>query len=294
MDCLPLRHQGKVRDSFGGTTTPGTFLIVSTDAVSTHNVSHKSLVPDKGKIINALSIFWMLETLKDIPNHVVAFGKDIYKHLPRGLPYPRDLHMRGVVVKELNMSHVEFIFRKRLAGSLYSRFYSNGLPNPYGIELPPDLPLMCPFGVPLFTPTEKTATDDGLHSKTVAYLLPEEVALTTKVYQLGFDFSKKCGIEIIDTKMECGRDKDGILYLADEWLTGDSSRFVDTNDIVLGKMPPWRDKEILRQDAMSQWAGGPKVPLDFSDEVLKETSNAYHEVFEQLTDGTLEQFWKQF
>lgn len=94
--------------------------------------------------------------------------------------------------------------------------------------------------------------------------------------------------------MECGRDKDGILYLADEWLTGDSSRFVDINDIVLGKMPPWKDKEILRQDAVKQWVGGPKVPLEFSDEVLKKTSDAYHEIFEQLTGGTLEQFWKRF
>jgi len=294
MDCLPLRYQGKVRDSFNGTTMPDTFLIVATDAVSTHNVAHKSLVPDKGQLLNALSIFWIQEALKDIPHHIVAFGKEIYAHLPKGRAYPEDLHLRAIVVKELDMVPVEFIYRKRLAGSLYDKFYSKGLLNPYGIELEPNLSLMHPFDNPLFTPTTKTKTDDPLNTFTVEYLCPEETELTYGVYAAGFAYAKKRGIEIIDTKMECGRDKDGVLCLGDEWLNGDSSRFVDPDIIALDKMPPWQDKEIVRQDAVKQWAGGPKVPLEFSDEVLRKTSQAYHDIFEQLTGGTLEQFWKQF
>ncbi len=294
MDCLPLRHQGKVRDSFNGTTTPGTFLIVTTDAISTHNVQHKSCVPDKGKILNALSIFWIQEVLKDIPHHVVAFGKEIYNHLPKNKKYPEDLYMRGIIVKELEMIPVEFIYRKRLAGSLYDKFYKNGLQNPYGIELEPNLPLMHAFDVPVFTPTTKTETDDPLDSFTVEYLCPKEIALTLSVYQLGFDYAKDCGIEIIDTKMECGRDKDGVLCLGDEWLTGDSSRFVASGVTALGKTPPWQDKEIVRQDAVKQWAGGPKVPLEFSDKVLQKTSGVYHDIFTKLTGVTLEQFWMLF
>lgn len=291
MNCLPVRHQGKVRDSFDGTTTPGTFLIIATDAVSTRNVAHKSLVPDKGYLLNALSIFWILEVLKRTPHHIVAFGKKIYEHLPKNRPYPDDLHMRAIVVKILKMVPVEFIERKRLCGSLYDKFYSKGLSNPYGIKLEPGLSLMHPFDQPIFTPTEKTATDDELNSNTVEYLLPEEVSMTHDVYRQGFEYAIKRGIEIIDTKEEVGRDKDGVLCLGDEWLTCDSSRFVDQNAISLGEMPPWQDKEIVRQDAMRQWANGPKVPLEFSEKILSDTSNAYHRIFEQLTGENMRSFF---
>jgi len=294
VDCLPVINQGKVRDTFGGTTMPNTLLIVATDAVSTFDISHKSLVPDKGQLLNALSIFWILEVLKDVPHHIVAFGKEIYEHLPTDRTYPADLHLRAVIVKKLNMTRVEFIRRKRLAGSLYSKFYVKELSNPYGIELEPNLQLMHSFSKPLFTPTTKTAKDIPLNSFAVEYLCPEETALTERVYQLGFGYAIRRGVEIIDTKMECGRDEDGVLHLGDEWLNGDSSRFVDPNTIVLGEMPPWQDKEIVRQDTKRQWGDGPQVPLEFPDTVLQQTSAAYHGIFEQLTGDTLKQFWRQF
>ncbi|MFC1615111.1 phosphoribosylaminoimidazolesuccinocarboxamide synthase [Patescibacteria group bacterium] len=293
LSCLPLRHQGKVRDSFNGTTTPGTFLIVATNAISTHNVAHKSLVPDKGQLLNALSIFWKLEALKDVRTHIVAFGWDIYKHLPKGRSYPDDLHLRAVVVKVLDMVPVEFIYRDRLAGSLYDKFYTKGLPNPYGIELEQGLQLMHKFDTPIFTPTDKSETDEPLNSSDVALKYSEATSITRNVYELGFDYAKARGIDIIDTKEEGGYAEDGEFYLGDEWLNGDSSRFVASDAIIVGKMPPWQDKEIARQWAIKHWAGGKKVPLEFPDVVLQQTSAAYHGIFEQLTGGTLEQFWKQ-
>lgn len=89
------------------------------------------------------------------------------------------------------MDLIEFIYRKRLAGSLYDKFHKKGLPNPFGIEIESELPLICAFNASLFMPTEKTTTNDELYSRTAEYLLPEEVKLAETVYQLGFNYAKE-------------------------------------------------------------------------------------------------------
>jgi len=292
MTSLPLRHQGKVRDSFDGTTTPRTFLIVATDGLSTHNVVHKSVVPGKGQILTAMTVFWATEVFIGIPHHVVAFGKRIYDHLPRDRSYPPDLHLRSLVVKELKMSPHEFVERWRMGGSLWTKYYSRGLPDPYGLSLPPGLQLMSPLDPPAFTPTNKSDTDDPENSLEVERDCPEEVRVVRAAHSQGRAWALRCGFEILDAKAEVGRDSDGVVRLGDEFLTGDCCRIARASEIVIGKNPPWADKEIFRQDAERQWGGatsGP--PLEFSDEVIKKGMAAYSDVFEALSGSSLQNFW---
>lgn len=286
VDCIPLIHQGKVRDSFGGTTTPGTRLVVATDRISTHDVVHKSLVPGKGIILTAMTVFWALTVLRenDIPHHIVAYDRDIYDHLPKDREYPEDLHWRGLIVRDLDMIPYELIFRAYLAGSLWDKIYSQGRLNPYGVELPEGLELMSPLDPIIFTPTDKSETDDPVRANVVEHYQPEAVTLARDVYQRGREYALNRGIDIIDFKAEVGRDKDGTVVLADEWMTGDCCRFVRTNDIVVGKNPPWADKQIFRDWAAQAWKGMEgKPPLEFPQEVIKQGIQAYRGMFGALT-----------
>ena len=291
---LPLFNQGKVRDTFKIPGHPNYLLVVATDAISTHNVSHLSLVPGKGQILTALSLFWLNTTLPGTPTHIVGSGMEIFNWLPQNIAYPADLHLRAVVVKKLHMLGYEFIYRARMAGSLW-KSYQAGEPNPYGLTLPEGLQLMSEFEHPIFTPTEKSETDDPISSLLVEVTVPRRVHdLTRSVYHYGRAYALSKGIDIIDCKEEVGMDKQGFVYLADEWLNGDCCRFVRVEDIQVGIEPPWADKEIFRQAAVKQWGGkksGP--PLEFSPEVIEKGIGAYHSVFEQLTDRSLSQFQKE-
>ncbi len=294
LSVLPLRHQGKVRDSFNGTLTPLTFLQLQTDAMSTHNVMHLSDIPGKGEILTALTVFWTLDALADIPHHVMAYGRNIYDHLPRDRSYPEGTHLRGLIVRELNMSPHEFIVRARMAGSLWAKYYSKGMPNPYGLELPVGLQLMSPFDPPIFTPTEKSETDPPERSSEVEASCSEEVSLMREVYRRGRKVAASVGVDIVDFKGEAGRDQDGQVRLADEFLTPDCCRFVLESQIVIGRNPPWMDKEIVRQEAELLWGcqkSGP--PLTFSPQVIKATIGAYRDFFQRVTGRTLEQFQRE-
>lgn len=294
LDTLPLKHQGKVRDTFEIPGYPDLLLMVATDAVSTHNVAHLSLIPQKGQILTAMTVFWALGPLQDISTHIVAYGGDIYHYLPEGVEYPEDLHLRALVVRKLYMAPYEFIFRHRMAGSLWSEYYKKGLPNPYGIDLPSGLKLMSPLDF-VFTPTDKSATDDPVNARAIEVMCPQVVSLVRKVYRRGYDFALARGIEIIDFKAEAGVDSSGQICLADEWLTGDCCRFVPSDKIVVGEDPPWADKQIARDRAVNQWGGkksGP--PLEFPDDVIQECSGAYHSVFERITGRSLGGFQDEY
>lgn len=290
---LHLIHQGKVRDTYE-TNVPGMALMVATDAISTHNVVHLSTVPRKGQILTALSVFWANEVLGDISTHIIAHGKRIYDYLPHDRQYPDDLHLRSIVVELLEMAPYEFIFRARMAGSLWNKYYSKGLENPYGLDLPEGLMLMSPFREPIFTPTEKSATDDPVNSVAVEAMYPGHVDLAREVYKRGRTFALSCGVDIIDFKAEVGVDGVGKVQLGDEWLNGDCCRFVRAGDIEIGHEPPWADKEIFRQNAVEQW-GGPKGPsLIFPESVIQEGIRAYLEIFRMLTNYSLEHYQETF
>jgi len=288
IDSLNLYSQGKVRDMYLALAFKH-LLPVATNRVSTHNIVHKSLIPFKAEVLTALTIFWVNEIFRkeNIPHHIVAYGKDIYNYLPEG-SYPDDLHLRALVVKKLDMIPVEFIWRQYLTGSIFKNYYSKDEENPYGVILPTGLQNMSFLKDSIFTPTDKSETDNPLDSLNTAVKYAEMFFLTQKVYESCRQYALKRGIDIIDTKLECGGR-----IIADEIITPDSSRFVLSKDIQEGKNPPWLDKEIFRQYAESVWNGGKKVPLTFPHEIIKEGSQKYLQLFHMLTGQTLQEFQKE-
>lgn len=300
VNCLELAHQGKVRDTYfipkiGKLQMDDYRLLVATDAISTHNIVHLSLVPNKGYALTALSIFFALHVIPpDIKNHIVAFGREIYNFLPKDKNYPADLHLRALIIKVVDVIPREFIHRGYMAGSLWKNYYSKGLPNPYGLSLPDNLRLMSPFEKPIFTPTEKSETDDPLNSEPVNTEYPEAVEISRRVYDAGRAHANKRGVEIVDFKCEVGKNKNGDLLLIDEWLNGDCCRFSEKSSIVVGQEPPWLDKEIFRQYAEKVWGNGPKTPIEFPVEVLTAGSEAYEKAFKMLSNLELKKFQDKF
>lgn len=286
-------HQGKVRDTFL-TVVPGALLLVATDQISTHNVVHESRIPLKGQVLTAISKFWSHELCDEdiVRHHILASGQGIRDFLPKiDRPYPEDIHLRSIVVKELRMTPIEFIFRRRMAGSFWGDCYSKGIPNPYGVELPDGLEFMSPIEPAIFTPTDKSETDDPLNANAVRLTYPWQVEVAEELYRRGIKHALRCGIDIIDTKLEIGIDQYGDVIVGDEILTPDSSRFVQSADIVVGQEPPWADKQIVRDEAVRLWGGKKKgPPLTFSKEIIERTTETYLRVFRQLTGMSLADF----
>jgi phosphoribosylaminoimidazole-succinocarboxamide synthase len=281
-------HQGKVRDTFEIPGRPDLLLVVATDRVSTHNIVHGSLIPGKGQALTELTVFWMnniQDIDPDIDTHLYAHGDEIYSYIPRQ-DCPTDLHLRAVIVRRLIMIPFEFIFRSRMAGSLWKDFYQKGQPNPYGLVLPPGLRLMSPFGETVFTPTDKSEMDDPRDANEVMRMYPEAYRLALSVYEKGRKHAAERGIEIIDGKFEVGIDDHGKVILADECLTPDSCRFVEASKIVVGNEPSLLDKQYLREEAELMWAGGKKTPVTFSPAVIEETMRRYSSIVQKLTGGS--------
>lgn len=288
---LTLLYQGKVRDTYELPDFPDLLLMVTSDRISTHNVVHLSLIPDKGKILTALTLFWR-NLFQDIPTHITATGNSIYAYLPGTREdYPTDLHQYAFIAQKLDIIPREFIFRIRLMGSLYVKEYSQGK-DPYGLKLPAGLSLMHPFPEPIFTPTVKSDTDPPLLASQVCDEYPEAVTLAQLVYERGLDHALSRDIEIIDTKMEMGYDKDGNLILADEFLTPDCSRFITASRAFVGQEPDWMDKEFVRKTAESIWLLEEKKPIRFSDEICWQTTARYHLILEGLTGHSLSSLQK--
>lgn len=281
LECI---HQGKVRDTFAILNHPDLLLTVATDRVSTHNIVHQSLIPGKGRALVTLTVFWMTEVL-GIRRHLVASGDEIFRFLPRQ-NYPDDLAQRGLIIQKLTMIPVEFIFRSRMAGSLWKDSYQKGQPNPYGHVLPSGLQLMSPFGQTLFTPTDKSETDEPLNATEVMGRYPEAYQLALRAYRMGRNFAERRGIEIIDGKFEIGIDSSGEMVLADECLTPDSCRFVEAEGVTIGREPSWFDKQFLREEAERVWNGGKKTPISFSPDVIRETMARYEDIVRRLTTGS--------
>ncbi len=282
-DATPF-FRGKVRSTYL-TNWRGYLYQVAEDRVSTHNVQHLSPIPGKGEVLTMLTIFWLTKVLAHLPHHLVFWGADIYKMVPEELrkQYP-ELHYRTVVVEQLAMVPVEFVFRRYLAGSLW-RHYGAGS-DPYGLELPPKLQLMTRFDAWVFTPTDKSATDEPLDHKAVAAEHPEALELVLEAIHTVERFLRQCGITLVDTKDEVGWTTDGEVLLADELFTPDSSRFAETNDITEGRAPAWLDKQILRDEAEGRWGQGRRVPLNFSAEAVARTAYIYDMLLERITGKT--------
>jgi phosphoribosylaminoimidazole-succinocarboxamide synthase len=290
---LPLRHRGKVRDVFDiprdrlpADAPPGDYLLmVATDRLSAFDVVLPDPIPGKGEMLCQVSNFWFKKTEHLMPNHLT--GIDVASVLPAGVDaalYAR----RAVVTKKLKPVPVEAIARGYLIGSGWKDYQRTGKVS--GIELPDGLRQAEKLAEPIFTPSTKAAVGDHDENidfdamvKTVGAELAERVRdATLRIYRSAADFAAERGILLADTKFEFGTDADGRLYIMDEMLTPDSSRYWPADDYAVGSSPPSYDKQFVRDYLETlDWgktAPGPGLPQD----VIDRTRAKYAEALQRL------------
>ncbi len=280
---LDLVHRGKVRDVYA--LDADTLLIVASDRLSAFDVVLPDPIPGKGEMLTQISNFWFAQTAAIQRNHLT--GRDVASVLPAGVdadPYAR----RSIVAKRLKPVPVEAIARGYLIGSGWKDYQATG--SLCGIVLPRGLRQAERLPEPIFTPSTKAAV--GTHDENIPFdamvakvggELAERVrAATLAIYRFAADFAAARGILIADTKFEFGTDADGTLYVMDEMLTPDSSRFWPVEHYAVGISPPSYDKQFVRDYLETlDWnktAPGPRVPAD----VIAATAAKYAEALQRL------------
>ena len=287
---LPLLGRGKVRDIYE--VGKDKLLIVTTDRLSAFDVVLPSPIPDKGKVLNQISLFWFKKFEALVPNHILAsaigkmgFEKSFVKE------HGRSLSGRSILVHRARPLPVECVARGFLTGSGWKDYQKTG--KVCGHALPAGLRQCQELKEPLFTPATKATTghDMNIDLREVVKLVGKTVAndvrrLTLMLYKKGVAYAKTRGILIADTKFEFGLFR-GKLMLIDEVLTPDSSRFWPRKTYKVGQDQPSLDKQIVRNwllaSGWNQTPPGPALP----DDILQRTSKAYKDVFKQLTGHTL-------
>ena len=281
---LPLLNSGKVRDIYA--VGDDHLLIVTTDRISAFDVILPDPIPGKGAVLTALSNFWFRRMEKLIPNHLSDLS------LEEVLPDPAErepVDGRAVVVRKLKPLPVEAIVRGYLIGSGWKDYQNSGMV--CGIELPQGLQQAQQLPEPIYTPSTKAEL--GEHDENISYgktvdLLGVDLAADVRetsltIYREAAEYARRRGIIIADTKLEFGRDEDGRLYLIDEVLTPDSSRFWPVDSYRVGTSPPSFDKQYVRDYLETlDWdktAPGPELP----PEVIDNTAAKYREALERLT-----------
>ncbi|MFN9388959.1 MAG: phosphoribosylaminoimidazolesuccinocarboxamide synthase [Betaproteobacteria bacterium] len=280
---LPLLHRGKVRDLYG--VDAQRLLIVQTDRLSAFDVILPTPVPGKGEVLTALSTFWFHRLAHVIPNHLT--GDD-----PESVVAPAErsqVRGRAFVVRRLKPLPIEAIVRGYLAGSGWKDYQRTGAIG--GIALPPGLPEAAQLPAVIFTPSTKAPK--GAHDENITYAQAETLlgaaraaevrAASVRLYTEAAAFARGRGIIIADTKFEFGTDAAGRLYLIDEALTPDSSRFWPADQYCTGISPPSFDKQFVRDWLEAQrWNKQPPAPA-LPDEVLARTGEKYREALRLLT-----------
>jgi len=281
LDCLPLIHQGKVRDSFA--LDEDYMMIVASDRLSAFDVVLPDPVPGKGALLTQVSNFWFEQTRDIIDNHLtgISIGDVIGDPQLAAL-----LEDRAVIVRRLQPLPVEAIVRGYLIGSGWKDYQQTGAV--CGIALPPGLRQADKLPEVLFTPSTKATAgshDENVDFKTIVDLIGEDLACqvrdaSIKIYEFAADYALKRGIIIADTKFEFGLDADGHLYLMDEVLTPDSSRFWPQDSWQPGTSPPSYDKQFVRDYLETlDWnkqAPGPLLPPSVIEATMKKYAEACH------------------
>ncbi|ANO51976.1 phosphoribosylaminoimidazolesuccinocarboxamide synthase [Woeseia oceani] len=279
--------RGKVRDIYA--VDDDHLMIVTTDRLSAYDVVLPDPVPGKGYVLTQLSNFWFERMASAVPNHLTSLTvADVVSD-----PAVREpLEGRTIVVKRLQPLPVEAVVRGYLIGSGWRDYCDTGAL--CGIQLPSGLQQAAKLPEPLFTPATKAAVgdhDENIDFATCCDLIGRELAervraVTIDIYLRASEYAASRGIIVADTKFEFGLDDDGKLYLIDEALTPDSSRFWPQSEYRTGISPPSYDKQFVRDylDTLSwdKTAPGPALP----SEVLQRTAAKYREVLERLT-GTV-------
>ena len=274
--------QGKVRDIYD---LGDKLLMVATDRISAFDYILDSEIPNKGRVLTQLSLFW-LDQMKDvIDNHLIS--ADVADLPEQFKPYADYLNGRFMLVKKAEMFPVECIVRGYLAGSGLKEYEANG--TVCGIKLPAGLVNSSKLPEPIFTPSTKA--EIGGHDENISFercveLIGEENAtalrdLAIKIYSLARDHAAENGIIIADTKFEFGVI-DGKIVLADEVMTPDSSRFWPGDEYEPGKSQPSFDKQFLRDWLTANWDRQGNPPA-LPEEIVEKTSQKYIQAYEKIT-----------
>ena len=276
-------YSGKVRDLYE--IDDKRMLMVATDRLSAFDVILAEPIPEKGKILTAISNFWF-DKLKDlVPNHFT--GDKVEDVVPAAeLPL---VEGRAVVAKRLKPVAVEAIVRGYIVGSGWKEYQKSG--TVCGIALPAGLKEAAKLPQPIFTPSTKAAVGD--HDENISFerceaIIGKELAAKVRdtaiaLYSAAVEYAATRGIIIADTKFEFGLDEDGTLTLMDEVLTPDSSRFWPADSYVEGQNPPSFDKQFVRDWLESTgWNKEPPAPA-VPAEVAQKTADKYREALTRLT-----------
>lgn len=296
---LPLRHRGKVRDVFDlprerlpADAPAGDYLLmVATDRLSAFDVVLPDPIPGKGEMLCQISNFWFEKTAHLLPNHLT--GIPVASVLPEGVDAAL-YAQRSVVTKRLKPVPVEAIARGYLIGSGWKDYQRTGAVS--GIALPDGLRQAEKLPEPIFTPSTKAAVgdhDENIDFDTMVRAVGPELAervrdATLRIYRFAAGYAAERGILLADTKFEFGTDEDGRLFIMDEMLTPDSSRYWPADEYEVGTSPPSYDKQFVR-DWLEQaqvngkpWnktAPAPRLPR----EVVEKTAAKYREALQRLT-----------
>ncbi len=281
---LKFLHRGKVRDIYD--VGDDRLLVIQTDRLSAFDVILPDPIPGKGRVLTALSNFWFAKLAHVIANHLTGIAPESVVTAARER---EQIAGRAMVVKRLQPLLVEAVVRGYVVGSGWSDYQKTGAI--CGVKLPAGLTQAEQLPQPIFTPASKAPA--GQHDENITYAdvektigakLAAQVRETSiRLYTEAADFARRKGIIIADTKFEFGTDAAGKLYLIDEALTPDSSRFWPAAEYRTGISPPSFDKQFVRDWLETQpWNKrhpAPKLPAD----VLARTAEKYREALRLLT-----------
>ena len=276
--------RGKVRDIYS--VDDDHLLIVTTDRLSAYDVVMPDPVPGKGQVLTQISNFWF-EMMEDIiPNHLTHRELDSIIDDDESL---QPLEQRSIITRRLRPLPIEAVVRGYLIGSGWRDYQQTG--QICGIDLPPGLEQAAKLPRTMFTPATKAATgdhDENVSFETVQQMIGAELAeqvrdVSIRIYERAAEYALGRGIIIADTKFEFGQDTEGRLYIIDEILTPDSSRFWPLSGYRTGISPPSFDKQFVRDylDTLDwdKTAPGPRLPA----EVIQQTGDKYREALRVLT-----------
>jgi phosphoribosylaminoimidazole-succinocarboxamide synthase len=281
-DGLRHLHSGKVREMFRA--TDGRLVMLATDRISAFDHVLASEIPDKGRVLAAMSVWWFGQLREIVPNHLISTEDDVLPPSWRG---------RALVVEPLEMVPVEAVVRGYLTGSGFAEYRQDG--TVCGIELPTGLTDGARLPEPIFTPATKA--ERGAHDENISFAhLVESIGaptaarireLSLAVYTRAAELAAQRGIILADTKLEFGRTAAGELVLGDEVLTPDSSRFWPADDYRPGRPQPSFDKQFVRDWLTSPQSGWDRhsgaEPPALPDDIVAATRARYVEAYERLT-----------
>ena len=287
LEGVALRSRGKVRDIYA---VGDQLLLVTTDRVSAFDVVLPEGIPEKGRVLNSLSAWWLRRTEHIVPNHLVTDDVDEYPGVLA--PAKGMLDGRSMLVRRLNPIPFECVMRGFLYGSGWKEYGREG--SVCGISLPSGMQLAERFPEPLFTPATKAEDghDENVSEDFMANALGRELttrlhAISREIYASGVEWAAERGIIIADTKFEFGHDDDGKLYVIDEVLTPDSSRFWPADEYAPGKLQSSFDKQYVRDYLETvDWNKEPPAP-HLPDSIVRGTTERFLSAYRQITGSPL-------